>query len=270
MIRIFVGIVLVLLSLPASSAAQQLAVDYAAVPTPAWLTQSDRDLWDQLVYDAYDDQHHELIGLPDLADRRTLVLWHQDLRTFDVCWELSSQSYAAERLAPYANANWWETQIERWTGLDWQGDFDTSCGVGLFGSGQVNVRTAELDGTVLALTMRFPKSGRWRNSTINFDAEGMRRAEDYQLEWAMVHELGHVLGLHHVEPGSGFVMEPRVPRSPRMQPAKEIDMARLAYEVRAGTVYPGLEDATPVPALPLMAVVLLAQLLSGVIRRTAR
>ena len=79
--------------------------------------------------------------------------------------------------------------------------------------------------------------------------------------WALAHELGHALGLWHVEPGTGFVMEAMNPRAPRMMPAKERELAQLAYDVGPGARYPGLEGATDVPALPAAGALLLGLLL---------
>ena len=37
---------------------------------------------------------------------------------------------------------------------------------------------------------------------------GSARTDDQHFEVSIAHELGHVLGLWHVPPGSGYVMEP--------------------------------------------------------------
>ena len=63
----------------------------------------------------------------------------------------------------------------------------------------------------------------------------------------------------HVEPGSGFLMEPSV-ASLRQMPAIESYLAQLAYDAGLDVRYPGLVARAAVRALPIARVVLLATL----------
>ena len=265
----FLLAVVLLLSLPAPAAAQfvcgghfvtgsavRMAADAdrsALLSQPGWFTVRDRELWDQLVYNAHDN--HSTNAGP-LDRRRTMVVAAGTVPTITVCMESADQSYTGERLAPFANESWWREHIGRWTGMPWRGELQIGreCSSALWR--KIEVREArpedDLDDTTLARadTNRF--LGRWLRTEILWNPDSLRRVDEFQAGWGLAHELGHALGMWHVETGTGFVMEARNPRAPRPMPAKERELAQLAYEVGPGVRYPGLEDATPVPALPFL------------------
>ena len=222
------------------------------IDQPSWMTARDRELWDQLIYDAYDSTGFISMG-KDLEDRQTAVIRSSAARTADICIEPADQSYTGERLAPYANEDWLERQLERWTGLPWRGDLSFGECLRLFGV--VNVREGdpeEMGENTLAITHTWRNFGQWSRSEITWNPDNLRRAEDFQVEVALAHELGHALGLWHTEPGTGFIMDARVPRTRPTWPAKESSLSKLAYEVGPNVDYPGLVGATPVPALPFL------------------
>ena len=238
------------------------------IDQPSWMTARDSELWDALVYDVYDSTGFISTG-KDLEDRQTAVIRDSAARTLDVCIEPADQGYAGERLAPYANADWLEGQIERWTGRSWRGDVSTGDCLRLFGV--INVREGDpekMGEKTLAITHTWRNFGQWSRSEITWNPDNLRRADDFQVEVALAHEIGHALGLWHTEPGTGFIMDAHVPRCARAAmrtcrdahvprarptwPAKESDLSNLAYEVGPNVDYPGLVGATPVPALPFL------------------
>ena len=94
--------------------------DPPTVPEPAGMTARDRELWDAIVYDAYDypmaDSTHEnaMTSLP-LEERRTMVIAENTVRTIQICIQSSDESYSGERLTTYSDSSWWRRQIDRWT-----------------------------------------------------------------------------------------------------------------------------------------------------------
>ena len=228
----------------------------ALLSQPSWFTARARKRWDELVYAAYDDV--SAVTRPTaLEDRRTLVLRDRSVPSITVCMEPSDATYTGERLAPYANEKWWREQFERWTGLRWRGDLqvNTYCQMRLFGVIVVEEGDPEVDDlgdNTLASTFSRITFGGWSSSRIKWHPDNLRKASDFQVEVALAHELGHALGLWHTEPGTGFIMDAHVPTRRPTWPAQERDLAQLAYEVGPGVLYPGLEGATPVPALPFL------------------
>ena len=232
-------------------------------PRPAWMTARDRELWDALVYDAYDSGH--FVGsTPDLEDRRTTVTSRRTVPGILVCIEPSDASYTGERLAPYANERWWRDQNRALDRIALARK--PRGGRGLPDSTVQYVIVVsegdpeEIGEKTLAITYSRRNFGSWSSSRIEWNPDNLRRAEDFQVEVALAHELGHALGLWHTPDGTGFIMDAKVPRTRPTWPEKENDLANLAYEVGPNVDYPGLTGAMPVPALPLVGVLLLAVL----------
>ena len=231
-----------------------------AEPQPAWMTVRDRELWDALVFDAYDSSGPQ--GDLPLEQRRTRTVSAGDLRSVDVCLPRRDENVTGERVAPYANEQWWQRHIERWTGLPWRGSVTIDCGIRLFGIIRVTEGDPEqIDEDVLATAYTNRTLGRWLGGEIEFNPDNLPRAEDFQVEVALARELGHLLGMWHTEPGTGFVMDAHLPTSPASWPTKERDLAQLAREVGPGVDYPGLASTTSVPALPLAGLLILGAVL---------
>ena len=76
------------------------------------MTARDRELWDAIVYDAYDYpipnpmSENGMTSLP-LKDRRTLVIAENTVPTIQICIQSSDESYTGERLAAYSDSSWW-------------------------------------------------------------------------------------------------------------------------------------------------------------------
>lgn len=217
------------------------------------MTPRDRELWDALVYNAYDSVGFPGGAEPNLEDRRTAVIHRGGVSGITVCIEPADLSYTGERLEPFANRAWLARQIERWSGRRWNGTLQGDCGIRQFGV--ITVKEGdpdEFDENVVALTKTARVLGRWSKSDITFNPDKLRDAEDFQVEVVLAHELGHAFGFWHTEPGTGFVMDAHVPRSRRMWPAKERQLAQLAYDVGPDVDYPGFAGSTPVSALPFL------------------
>ena len=227
-----------------------------------WMSARDRELWNQLIYNAYDN--HSTNAGP-LDRRQTLVVDADRVPTITVCIESADQSYTGERMAPFANERWWREHIDHWTGIAWRGDLQIGreCSSALFRKIEVREGDPEELGNSLAVANSSRGGTRWLRTEILFHPEHLQKTSEWQAGWALAHELGHALGTWHVEQGTGFVMEARNPRNPRQMPEKERELAQLAYEVGPGVRYPGLVDTTPVPALPLVGLLLLGGVLVG-------
>ena len=241
----------------------------------------DRELWDALVFDAFENptpnmEHAgNMQGLP-LDERRTLVIDRPTVPTIQICVQSADESYTGEWLAPYTDAAWWTKEIERWTDVTWRGSIRIADCTGEPPNGWIYVREADEDEIIIedrlaqADSWRVPdphgvRSG-WVRSQIVWHPDRVRDShlDDALFEVSVSHELGHVLGLWHVPPGSGFVMEATV-QSRRTDPERWL--AQWASLVGPNVQYPGLVRVTPVPALPLVGLVLLAGLLGVVGRR---
>ena len=265
----FLLAVVLLLSLPTPAAGQFVCgghfVNGVAVRTaaadvdrsallsqPSWFTARDRELWDQLIYNAFDNFK---TNAGPLERRQTLVIAADRVPTITVCMDSADQSYTGERLAAFANEAWWRDSFEHWTRQRWNGKLQIGreCDGRLFSKIEVREGDPEdLGDNTLARADSSRGGSRWLRTEILFHPEHLADIDEGQASWALMHELGHGLGMWHVEPGTGFVMEAMNPRATRMMPAKERELAQLAYDVGPGEVYPGLEGATPVPALPFL------------------
>ena len=86
------------------------------IPEPDGMTARDRELWEALVFDTYDNFRWGSIAL---SDRGTELIPQRTVPTIRICIQSSDDSYTGERLAKYAVPSWWRTQIRRWTNLTW-------------------------------------------------------------------------------------------------------------------------------------------------------
>ena len=86
----------------------------ARLPEPEGFDGRDRELWDALVYDAYDhpgstgQAYHpgpigemEMASLP-LTERRTIVMHRGEATSFRLCIQSADESYTGRRLERYA------------------------------------------------------------------------------------------------------------------------------------------------------------------------
>ena len=215
-----------------------------------------RDLWDALVFDAYEEPtanpmiSDSMQGLP-LDQRRTLVIRGDVVPTIRICLQSADESLTGERLAAYSDPAWWARHIRRFTNVAWNGTIQTGSCTGEPPEGWVYIREGE-DGEI-TVPDRLARAdswrsfdphgirGRWHRSRIIWHPDRVRdtvRNSDEWMEGTLAHELGHVLGLWHVNPASGFVMLASGGR--RTYPDDERWLAQWAYRVGPNVQYPGL------------------------------
>ena len=238
-------------------------------PFPDGLMPYDRMLWDQLIFDAYEHPMASPGEAAPLEERHTLVRRRDAATSFNLCIQSPDESYTGERLSIY-RAAWWRRNVERFTTFQWQGTIEFGACAGWPPTGWVYVREGgpgEVKDTALAIahSSYFPDYdngghvyGAWSSSEIVWhSAVKVRNTSEDWFESTLAHELGHVLGFSHVDPSSGFVM---VAGGRRTWPNKETWLAQTAsLFIGPGVEYPGF--VTPVPALPLVGILLLAGLL---------
>ena len=239
-------------------------------PEPDTMSERDRELWDALVFDAYDHPTGKPGVKPTLEERHTMVLGTAAATAFRLCIQSADESYTGQRLQRYANAEWWGDQVQRFVGFRWgSGVIEIGACTEHAPKWWVYVREGEpgeVNDTALAhaVSRYEPDSrhvvGDWFSSEIVFhSADKVRNTDEEYFEKALAHELGHVLGFWHTPMGSGFVMEAG---GRSTWPDKERWLAQWAYVVGRGVEYPGLVRGTPVPALPLVGLLLLATVLA--------
>ena len=194
-----------------------------------------RERWEALVFDGYDD----IYGV-----EQSFVLDRATVPTIRVCIQSPDTSATTERLAPYSEASWWRQNIERWTGLSWNGDIRIDACTDEPQEGWVHVREGrpgEVPGRTSAHTTSeragHPhRAGRWLSSQIVLSPL-MADVDELFFEQILAHELGHVLGFWHVAPESTYIMSyNRVP----VWSEEESSFAQLAYQVGPNIRFPGL------------------------------
>ena len=223
------------------------------------MTARDRELWDALIFNAFDNFG---VSLP-LRERHTLVMERRHATSFRICIQSADESYTGERLQPYAETRWWREQIQRFTNFRWTGTIEVAACRGEAPRGWVYVREGNVgevsdDALAHAGSSRYADphgsySGDWHSGNIVWhSAERVRETPEQYFELALAHELGHVLGLWHTAPGTGFVMDKSggvglpVPRSDT-----ERWLAQWAHVVGPGVQYPGfVRQTAPEPAGP--------------------
>ena len=256
------------------------------VDEPAGLN---RELWDALVYDAYDHAAANratldaMSGLP-LEERRTVVVDDSALRggRLHFCLQPADGSRTGERLTAYDDPAWWSRQIRRWTNVGWSGEVQVQACAGEPPPDWVYLREGTPDEFDASddNAVAYTRIARYRDThgigvqlaraEIVFNPERAPDLDEDDFEKVLAHQLGHVLGFWHVPPGSGFIMARHV--DDLMWSEEERRLANLAYQVGSSVLYPGLVRGgpEPVPTLPFPGVVLLGILLLRAIISTTR
>ena len=260
--------------------APQIGFDRGRAPqdhTDPWdfepaVVSMNRDLWDALVYDAYDhptpnrSSQGGMSSLP-LEERRTLVMTGDQVISLNICIQSADESQTGRRLDTYHDPAWWHQELFRITGVFTVPTVRVDACASEPQIGWVHIREAragELSNNALAgaASWRYidPHGVRseWAKSEIVWHPEYVLQASNARIERTLAHELGHVVGFWHTPPGSGFVMEDGY-RSRRSD--IESELGSWAYLLGPNVQYPGFVRGTDVPALPLVGVVLLAFLL---------
>ena len=85
------------------------------IPEPAEWTARDRELWDALVFNAFDDWQ-------SAPEQVTLAITPARLASINICQQGPDVSDVGGVMEPYGRA-WWREAIRYWSGLSWAGDY---------------------------------------------------------------------------------------------------------------------------------------------------
>ena len=223
-------------------------------PKPAWV---DDRYWDHLVFDLLDMPEH------DTAVLRTRGLTREELAGLDIYIETPAPEADVEPISDEM-VTWWQRAlpdaVTRLTGRPWMGNI--SSGTDSRESeveGQVNIRigTAEefedrLDACAYAATSyyAFPDGSfaEWHSSEILISPGKRERCSIYddQQSYTMVHELGHVLGLFHVDDRTDLMYARTTSEAGYTQ--RLVDHTLLLYETGPTARYPGFAADAETPA----------------------
>lgn len=223
-------------------------------PKPAWL---DDRYWDQLVFDLLDEPDRD----KDVI--RTRGLTADELADLDIYIETPAPEADVEPISDEM-VTWWTRAlpdaVPRLTGQPWRGRI--SSGTDSRESeveGQVNIRlgtAAEFEDQpktcayAQSSIYSFPDGSfaEWHSAEIVISPTAEERCSIYDdsRSYTMVHELGHVLGLYHVDDPADLMYGNETVDAGYTQRLE--DHAQLLYQTGPTAKHPGFVAATTTPA----------------------